>query len=180
SSRDPELLELYWRAREWLAEFGASGPDRERMRIFRKLVPQTAEEVWVESPFFCEYGENISIGRGSYLNINCFLQDCGRITIGEHALLGPGVQVCTASHPLESDRRVVSDPGEEGAPYVTMAKPVTIGDRSWIGANVTILGGVTIGAGVVIGAGSVVTGSIPAGTVAYGVPCRIVKTLSEE
>lgn len=174
NSRDPELLALYWNAREILHEFNQSGPNPDRMEILRKLLPHTATDVWVEPPFFCEYGDNIRIGGGTYINIYCFLQDCGRITVGDNALLGPGVQICTASHPVNSAQRVVPNAPEGAPPYVTSAQSVELGNRIWIGANVTILGGVTIGDDAVIGAGSVVTRSIPAGSVAHGVPCMVV------
>lgn len=177
NSRDPELLALYWRARKVLHEFNQSGPRSDRMTIFRGLIPDTADGVWVEPPFFCEYGENIQIGSGTYININCFLQDCGRIAIGDNALIGPGVQICTASHPVDSRQRVVKNAAEGEPHYVTSAQSVELGDRVWIGAGVTIVGGVAIGDDVVIGAGSVVTESIPSGTVAHGVPCRVAKRL---
>lgn len=178
NSRDPALLELYWKARRLLHVFNQSGPRPDRMNTFQELVPQMAEGVWVEPPFFCEYGQHIQIGRGTYINLNCFLQDCGHITIGECGLLGPGVQICTASHPVDSKLRIVAGAPADMAPYVTSADSVVLGNRVWIGASVTILRGVTIGDDVVIGAGSVVTESIPTGSVAYGVPCRVEKKTS--
>lgn len=167
-SRDEELIEMYWRAREVLHAFNGSIHDRNRMETLRALLKRVAPDVWIEPPFYCEYGEHIQIGSGSYLNVNCFLQDCASITIGESVLIGPGVQVCTASHPVQGSERVAGD-----RTYVTSAQPVHIGDRVWIGANVSVLGGVSIGDDAVIGAGSVVTGDIPPGVVAYGVPCRV-------
>lgn len=178
-SRDPELIALYWKARKILHEFNQSGADPERMAVFRKLIPNTGDDVWVEPPFFCEYGDHVEIGRGTYININCFIQDCGRVVIGEDSLVGPGVQICTASHPVDGRERVKPSSTEGDSSYVTSAQPVTLGNRTWIGASATILGGVTIGDDVVIGAGSVVTRDIPAGSVAHGVPCRVVKTLPE-
>ena len=166
-SRDDELIAMYWRAREVLQEFNGRIHDRNRMNGLRTLLDGVASDVWIEPPFFCEYGVHIQIGSGTYLNVNCFLQDCANITIGRNVLIGPGSQICTASHPLRSSERIV-----DGTSYVTSAKPVSIGDRVWIGANVSVLGGVTIGDDAVIGSGSIVTRDIPSGVVAYGVPCR--------
>ena len=105
-SRDPELIELYWRARTLLQEFNASGACADRMSRLKQLVPQMGEGVWVEPPFYCEYGPHMRIGRGTYININCFFQDCSTIEIGEHSLIGPGVQFCTAKHPVDSRQRI--------------------------------------------------------------------------
>lgn len=171
-SRDDELIRMYWRAREVLQNFNVNIHDRNRMNGLRTLLQGVESDTWIEPPFFCEYGVNIQIGSGTYLNINCFLQDCATIQIGKNVLIGPGVQICTASHPLNSEDRIVN-----GNSYVTSANPVTIGDRVWIGANVTVLGGVTIGDDTVIGSGSVVTRDMPSGVLAYGVPCRVQPTI---
>lgn len=176
NSRDPELIALYWRAKEIMHDFNASRPNIERMKHFHQLVPQCGEQVWVEPPFFCEYGSHIRIGKGSYININCFFQDCGLITVGNHALIGPGVQFCTATHPTDSRERIRTDEHSGESSYITSTAPISIGHRVWIGANATILGGVVIGDDCVIGAGSVVTRSIPAGSIAHGVPCRVVRS----
>lgn len=179
NTRDPELIALYWRARSVLQEFNAALAERERMTRLRALIPGIAEGVWIEPPFFCEYGPHIRIGARTYLNVNCLLQDCAAISIGEDTLIGPGVQVCTASHPVSSGRRVVRGAMPDQAPYVTTASPINIGSRVWIGANVVLVGGVTVGDDAVIGAGSVVTRDVPAGKVAVGVPCRVVKDASD-
>ncbi len=167
-SRDEELIEMYWAAREVQQAFNQNICNRERMLDLCQLLTGVAAGVWIEPPFFFEYGTHIQIGAGSYLNVNCVLQDCGRIQIGEDVLLGPGVQICTASHPVRSSERISADHS-----YVTSAAPVSIGDKAWIGANVTILGGVSIGKNSVIGAGSIVTKDIPPNVVAHGIPCAI-------
>lgn len=174
-SRDDELIAMYWRVREVLQKFNVNIQDRSRMNGLRTLLEGVEPDVWIEPPFYCEYGVNIRISSGSYLNVNCFLQDCAYIKIGKNVLLGPGVQICTASHPLNSSDRIV-----DAASYVTYARPVTIGDRVWIGANVTVLGGITIGDDTVIGSGSIVIRDIPSGVVAYGVPCRPQQTNAEQ
>jgi maltose O-acetyltransferase len=173
NTRDAELISMYWKARETLHAFTRAMPSPDRMQTLRGLLGEVAPDVWIEPPFFCEYGPHIRIGARTYININCFFQDNAAIEIGSDTLIGPGVQVCCASHPVDADERVVAAPAPGGAPYVTSSAPVKIGKRVWIGGNVTILGGVTIGDDCVIGAGSVVTKNIPAGSIAYGVPCRV-------
>ncbi|MBW3091096.1 sugar O-acetyltransferase [Bifidobacterium miconisargentati] len=123
---------------------------------------------WIEPPFYFCYGTNITIGDGTYINVNCSFIDDGRITIGERVMFGPSVNIATVSHPINPAMR-----------EFMFADPVTIGDDCWIGANVTICPGVTIGEGTTIGAGSVVTHDIPAHTVAVGVPCRVLREISE-
>lgn len=173
NSRDPELIAMYWNARKVLHAFTEAMPSPGRMEILRGLLGEIAADVWIEPPFFCEYGRHIRIGARTYININCFFQDNAEIEIGSDTLIGPGVQICCASHPVDADERVVANPTSGSAPYMTTSAPVKIGKRCWLGGDVTILGGVTIGDDCVIGAGSVVTKSIPAGSVAYGVPCRV-------
>lgn len=124
---------------------------------------------WIEQPFGCCYGSHISIGAGSYLNMNCFLVDDTRITLGKRVMMGPSVTLATTSHPIDPARR-----------EYMFCEPITIGDDCWIGAGVTVCPGVTIGAGTVIGAGSVVTKDIPARVVAVGNPCRVLRPISEE
>lgn len=178
-SRDGELLDLYWHAREALQAFNGAAMSRERMTILRGLLAEVAADAWIETPFSCEYGVHISIGAGTYLGPDAIIQDCGKVTIGHHSLIGPGVRICTASHPLQSSERLLRDPLSHEVRYVTSASPVVIGNQVWIGASVTILGGVTIGDDAVIGAGSVVTRDIPSACVAYGVPCKVIRAIDD-
>lgn len=177
NSRDEELMSLYWSAREVLESFNSRPSDRNRMSRLQTAWPKIREGAWIEAPFHCEYGVHISIGARSYLNVNCFLQDCATIELGENCLVGPAVQICTASHPLKRERRIQHPDDPRGAPYVTSARPIRIGNDCWIGAGAIVLGGVTIGDGAVIGAGSVVTKSIPSNTVALGSPCHPVREI---
>ncbi len=180
-SRDPELLALAHRARALLAAFSAlpSVDADGRTRVLRTLLGAVGDGVWIEPPFFCDYGAHISIGRDTFVNVNGVFLDAAPIRIGAEVLVGPGVQLLTASHPLAATDRLVAPalrtPGQ--APYRTHARPVTIGDRAWIGAGTIVLPGVTIGDNTVIGAGSVVTGDIPADCVAMGSPCRVQRRL---
>ncbi|WP_319800635.1 sugar O-acetyltransferase [Luteolibacter arcticus] len=177
SSRDPELIEQYHLSRALLKEFHAldSRDLARRTRVLGKLFRHLGDGAWLEAPFACEYGRYISIGRNTFVNVNCVFADNNFITIGDDTLIGPAVQIYTAGHPLLPEERA-SPPGS-ASPYVTTGKPVSIGNQCWIGGGAIILPGVTIGDGCTIGAGSVVTKSIPSRSVAAGNPCRILKTL---
>ena len=175
--RDPELLALARAARAAVARFAAVPPHETvaRHAALRDVLGDVAEGVWIEPPFFCEYGRHISVGADTFINFNCVFLDAATIRVGADVLIGPGVLLLTASHPVLPAERIVSRaerrPGH--APYRTWARPIVIGDGAWIGAVAIVLPGVTIGDGAVIGAGSVVTGDIPGNCLAVGQPCRV-------
>lgn len=177
NSRDPELLKQYHTARALLKRYNNLDSDKlkERTTILGDLFNSCAEGVWIETPFFCDYGEHISIEENTFINANCIFIDNNKITIGSNGLIGPHVQIYTAEHPLKASERIIQN--EEGTCYLTSSRPVTIGNNVWIGGNSVILPGVTIGNNVTIGAGSVVTKSIPDNVVAFGNPCKIQKDL---
>jgi len=129
------------------------------------------ENVFVNPPFYCDYGFNIEVGKNFYANFNCTILDVGKVTIGDNCLLAPNVAIYTAGHPLHPDSR--NSLYEYGI-------PVTIGDNCWIGGNAVICPGVKIGNNVVIGAGSVVTGDIPDWSLAAGNPCRVIRKITED
>jgi maltose O-acetyltransferase len=179
--RDAALLATAQRARALIAEF-TSLPwlDSSRRRdILVQLLGDVGDGVWIESPFFCEYGENLYIGPHSFVNVNCVFLDAAEIRIGRNTLIGPGVQLLTVSHPLRAGDRVISaeDRPSGGAPYVTLASAIRIGDDVWIGGGTIVLPGVSIGDNVTIGAGSIVTSDIPADSLAFGQPCRVQRSL---
>jgi maltose O-acetyltransferase len=181
NSRDPELLALAHRARALLAEFNvtASTDSAGRETLLASLLGSAGPGVWIEPPFFCDYGAHVHIGANTFLNVNCVLLDAAEIHIGENTLLAPAVQLLTASHPLRAADRVIagSPPTSGHAPYRTRAAPIRIGDNCWIGAGTLVMPGVTIGDNVTIGAGSIVTRDIPAGVLAFGQPCRVQREL---
>lgn len=178
NTRDSELLQMHSRAIEILKKFNNS--DREQSNeILKELLGAVGDGVWVEKPFFCDYGKHISIGENSFINYNCTLLDCNKITIGKNVLIGPGTGIYTASHPIDYKDRLNKITNNE-APYKTYALPVVVGDNVWIGGNVSILPGVIIGDNCVIGAGSVVTKSIPENSVAVGNPCKVIKNICEK
>jgi maltose O-acetyltransferase len=181
NSRDPELLALAHRARALVAAFAAlpSTDTAERHRTLGRLFGDVADGVWIEPPFFCDYGQHIYIGRDSFVNVNCVFLDSAEIRIGANVLLGPGVQLLTATHPLGAADRIVppAQRSSEHAVYRTQAHPIVIGDNAWIGAGSIVLAGVTVGENAVIGAGSLVTSDIPPDCLAFGLPCRVQRGL---
>ena len=150
-----------------------------RHRALTSFLGEVGEGVWIEPPFFCDYGAHLRIGAGSFVNVNCVFLDSAEIRIGANVLVGPGVQLLTATHPVRATERIVP-PSERRvavASYRTYALPIVIGDNAWIGGGAIVCPGVTIGENSTIGAGSVVTTDIPANCVAFGQPCRVQRTL---
>lgn len=141
-----------------------------REEILSRLIPNRGKGVWLQGPIQVDFGSQISIGDGSYANFNLVILDISPVTIGKNVFIGPNCSIVTPIHPLcFADRNT-------GMEY---SAPVTIGDNCWLGSNVTVLPGVTIGPGCVIGAGSVVSRSIPAGSLAFGNPCRVVREITQ-
>ena len=181
NSRDPALLDTAHRARALLAEFSATpSTDADgRQRILGQLFGGLGSGVWIEPPFFCDYGDNIYIGADSFINVNCVFLDSAEIRVGANALIGPGVQLLTPTHPLRAADRIVwaDNRRPDRSPYRTSALPIRIGDNVWIGGGTLVLSGVTIGDNVTIGAGSIVTTDIPSDSLALGQPCRVIRSL---
>ena len=164
---DPELVAARNRARDLCQDLNATreGQPEERRRILRELFGAGGDDVWMQPPFFCDYGANIYLGKKCFFNFNCVVLDVCSVTIGEYTLFGPAVQIYTATHPMDAVLRRTRE----------FAKPITIGSDVWVGGGAIILPGVTIGSGVVIGAGSVVTRDIPDDVFAAGNPCRVIR-----
>ena len=145
------------------------GDTRTKRRILEELLGSVGEEVWMESPVNFAYGCNTYIGHHFYANFNMSIVDDGGVHIGNYVMFGPNVTVTVTGHPVW---------GEYRRKCAQFSLPVVIEDDVWIGANTVVLPGVTIGKGTVIGAGSVVTHDIPAGVVAFGAPCRVIREIS--
>ena len=139
-----------------------------RAAAIRGLLGRVGENCVVEQPLFCTYGYNTTLGDNCFLNVNCKLMDCGKISIGNYLFIAPNVCLITEEHAMDVQQRL------EGLEYT---HPVTIGDNVWICTGVMVLPGVTIGANSVIGAGSVVAKDIPPNSLAVGNPCRVIRTL---
>ena len=149
---------------------GREDETEERAVILKKLLPESGEGLWLQPPFYCDYGYNIILGDKVFFNFNCVVLDVTTVSIGSRTLLGPNVQIYTAMHPMNHKERA------SGLEY---AKPITIGADVWIGGSAIICPGVTIGDRSVIGAGSVVTKDIPADVFAAGNPCRVIRPLTQ-
>ena len=170
SAQDPELVSDHLRARRLMDKFNASLADEEALRLalLRELFAALGEGAAVRPPFRCDYGSNIRIGRGTFVNYGCVMLDCNTITVGEDVQIGPAVQIYTPDHPLDAAAR------RSG---LESARPVVIGDNVWLGGGAIVCPGVTIGADTVVGAGSVVVRDLPPGVVAAGNPCRVLRAL---
>lgn len=168
--RDGELAAARSRARDLLSRLNAvsSQSPGQRTTLLEDLLGSFGDELWIESPFFCDYGFNIHLGERVYLNFNCVILDAAEVRIGSRTLLGPGVQIYAATHPLLAEER------RQG---LELARQVTIGSDVWLGGSAVVLPGVSIGDRSTIGAGSVVTSDVPEDVVAAGNPCRILRHL---
>ncbi|MDR1324111.1 MAG: sugar O-acetyltransferase, partial [Candidatus Margulisbacteria bacterium] len=152
-------------------KFNRSAPHKiqYRTKLLKALFRQIGVAPYIEPPFHCDYGAQISIGDNFYANVNCVILDVCAVTIGQNVFLGPNVGIYTAAHPLDAAVR---------AERLEYGRPITIGDNIWLGGGVSVLPGVSIGDNVVIGAGSVVTKNIPANVIAVGNPCRVLRRLT--
>ena len=166
--RDPQLSRERRRARLLFKALNDTNDEQqtERARLLRELIPCSGPELWIEPPFYCDYGTNITLGERVFFNFNCVVLDVAPVRIGSRVLFGPAVQVYAATHPLSAaERRTGLESG----------KPVDIGDDVWVGGGAIIAPGVRVGARTVIGAGSVVTRDIPDDVFAAGNPCRVIR-----
>lgn len=168
---DPELVRRRDRARDLCQDLNATreGDRDARRALLVQLFGRGGESVWMQPPFYCDYGSNIELGERVFFNFNCIVLDVCRVTVGDFTLFGPAVQIYTATHPMNAELRRSQE----------FAKPITIGSDVWVGGGAIICPGVTIGSKTVIGAGSVVTRDIPDGVFAAGNPCRVIKDVAE-
>lgn len=168
-----ELLNERQYAKELVFDFNGLRPTEieKRNEIIKKLLGKTGKNFFIEPPFRCDYGYNISIGNNFYSNYNCVILDCAKVTIGDNVFFAPNVGLFTAGHPIDAELR------NTGAEY---AFPITIGNNVWFGGSVVVNPGVTIGDNVVVGSGSVVTKDIPSNVVAAGNPCKVIREINDE
>ena len=167
---DPELVAARVRARRLCARFNVMDPAYEEGKrlLLRDILGGFGSGSWIEAPFHCDYGAQIRLGAGVFVNFGAVFLDPTTIIIGDQTQIGPNVQLLTADHPRDATQRSA---GPE------LARPITIGARVWLGGGVIVCPGVTIGDNTTIGAGSVVVQDIPASVIAAGNPCRVVRTL---
>jgi maltose O-acetyltransferase len=139
-----------------------------REKILRQLIPNAGPNLWLQPPFYCDYGYNMIVGEKVFFNFNCVVLDVTYVTIGSRTMFGPNVQIYTATHPVDHRER---------ASGVEYAKPISIGEDVWVGGSAVICPGVKVGDRSIIGAGSVVTKDIPSDVFAAGNPCRVIRSL---
>jgi maltose O-acetyltransferase len=167
---DAELQQERTKARRltrWLNNTTEAETDK-RKNILAELLGQAGEGIWIEPPFYCDYGYNIFLGKDTYLNFNCVILDCNTVHIGENTLIGPAVQIYAAYHSVNPEDRLTG---------LELTAPVMIGNNVWIGGGAIICQGVTIGDNSTIGAGSVVVSDIPPNVIAVGNPCRVIRQI---
>lgn len=163
---DSELCAMRERSFGATMKFNTTGDKS----LVENIFLQKFENFVLNPPFYCDYGENIKIGKNVFINFNCSVLSCANVDIGDNCYIAPNVQLYTAIHPLNPDERNKA---------INFAKPIKIGANCWLGGGVIVLPGVKIGEGTTIGAGSVVTKNIPSNCVAVGNPCKVLRYIKE-
>jgi maltose O-acetyltransferase len=161
---DPELVADQAAAAEWMHRFNTALFVDDRARLLRERFAAVGAGATIRPPFFCDYGYNIHLGTGVFLNFNCVILDVVEVKIGDGTQVGPGVQILAADHPRDPAER------STGAEW---GRRISIGRNVWIGGGAIVLPGVTIGDNAIVGAGSVVTRNVPAGAIVVGNPARL-------
>ena len=170
---DDELRKDFLKARKLQREINLTNENEidKRTELFRELLGSTPEEFYIETPFRCDYGMNIFIGKDFYANYDTIILDVAKVIIGDNVMFGPRVSIYTASHPISFEERNI------GLEY---GKSIKIGNNVWIGGSTVINPGVTIGDNSIIGSGSVVTKNIGENVIAAGNPCRVIREINDE
>ncbi len=169
---DLELFKMRIKCKEKCFEYNNTNPAEIKKldKLIRNIFASVGNNCIVEQPFHCDYGINISSGDNLFINYNCVILDCNKVTFGNNVFIAPNCGFYTAGHPIDYKTRNTN---------IEYAKPINIQDNVWLGANVCVLPGVTIGNGCVIGAGSVVKNDIPPNSLAYGNPCVVIKKINQ-
>ena len=167
---DSQLVKERRQARDLIKELNGSRDEEQerRAKIINLLFASVGRDVWIEPPFYCDYGSNIFLGDKVYFNFNCVILDPAKVVIGDNVLFGPNVQIYTATHPLSYLER------QRG---LELANPIEIGSDVWVGGSTIISPGVSIGSRSVIGSGSVIAKNIPPDVFAAGNPCRVIREI---
>lgn len=170
---NPEFEKEIRKCKEKCHNYNKLSPnDKENLqKLLCGILGSMGKETIITPPFWCDYGYNISVGDYFYSNHNMIITDGAKVSFGDNVFVAPNCCFTTAEHAIDPEQRKAG---------IELAKPITIGNNVWIGAGSTILAGVTVGDNTVIGAGSVVKKSIPANVIAVGVPCKVVRSITEE
>lgn len=181
-SSSPELLKMRTKAHKLCADYNKTYETEaeKRTEILKDLIPNQGENLYLQGPIQFDYGEFTTFGKNCYANFNLVILDCAPVTIGDDVFFGPNCSVVTPVHPLLNEERKQKIKPDGTFYTEEYAKPIKINSGCWFGSNVTVCGGVTIGENCVIGAGSVVTRDIPPNSLAAGVPCKVIRQLSEK
>lgn len=173
ANNDEAIIEDRIRCMDFCYEFNHCKPSdlSKQQKIMKKLLGKINGDFVINAPFFCDYGSNIELGNNFFANYNCTILDAAKVSFGDSVFIAPNCVITTSGHAFDREQR---------ANGLEIALPITIGNDVWIGANVSILPGVTIGNNVIIGAGSVVNKDIPDGVIVAGVPCKVIRKISEE
>lgn len=166
----PELDDLRDQATEKTTRINNENNKIKKEKLIRQLFGSVGKKPFLNPNFRCEFGRNIHVGDNFYANYDCVILDGAPVNIGNSVLFGPKVGLYTSNHLFDPNERELGG---------CIAKPITIGNRTWLAANVTVLPGVTIGNDVIIGAGSVVTHDIPDGVIAAGNPCKVIREITD-
>lgn len=178
----PDLKAIKLKTHNLNIEYNMTFEDEteKRNKIINEIVGSLGENYFFQGPIFFHYGKHTNIGKNFFANFNFTVQDDAKVTIGDHCNFGPNATIVTPIHPMvASERNEILTPSGEKL-RLCYGKPVNIGNNCWFGANVTICPGVTIGNNCVIGAGSVVTRDIPDNSFAAGVPCKVIREITEK
>ena len=170
---DIEIIESRIKCADLCYEFNQCRPSdtEKQIEIIKKIIGCVKGSFVITAPFYCDYGSNIMIGDNFYANHNCTILDGAKVTFGNNVFIAPNVVFTTAGHAIDREQR---------AKGLEIALPITVGDDVWIGTNVSVLPEVSIGSNTIIGAGSVVNKDIPDGVIAAGVPCKVIRRITEE
>lgn len=182
SPADPELKAMKRKTHKLNLDYNNTyeNETEKRTAILTEIIGALGKDSVIQGPIFFHYGKHTKIGKKFFANFNLTIQDDAEVTIGDYCDFGPNVTIVTPIHPMLPDERREMETANGEKKHLCYAKPVHIGNNCWFGASVTVCPGVTIGDNCVIGAGSVVTRDIPQGSFAAGVPCRIIRKLTEK
>ncbi len=172
NASDPELVSMRDETRNILDKINASLveiKDGERLELCKQLFAKLGQNLSLQPPFYCDYGQNIEFGDNVFINFGCVILDVAKVVIGSNVLIAPNVQIYSATHPLDASLRLA---GQE------YGKPITVGDNVWLGGNAVICPGVTIGENSVIAAGAVVTKDVVPSVLVGGNPARVIKPIT--
>lgn len=172
-SFDPELVAGRNKARRIIEAYNNSTYEETtlRQKWLDELLGKHGVNTTINSPFQCDYGYNISIGNHFFANYDCIFIDVNTISIGDNVMFGPKVCLYTAGHPIDAEVRNLQ---------LEFGHPIKIGHNVWIGGNAVVNPGVTIGDNTIIGSGSVVTKDIPSNVIAAGIPCKVIRQITDK